>query len=363
MGAQAPAPIGADKDWAQVTRGAALKLDGSLWDLTGQTPVRLGNDTDWDHLGDTLAVKADGSLWSWGAYAVDYSLSPADILKRWAAPTQLMVGTDWVAVLHGDTGLKADGSLWFWGLKTYNSPYEVKPFVDRSVPVQVLTGVRLPGSYTTTTASTTTSSTTTTTTSTTLPAAPAFPDVPATHPYYAAISAMAAQGIIGGYSDGTFGPDKLVLRKHFAKMIVGAMGLAVSEADWQDASPPFTDCGPDDPASLYPHDYIAVAKAHNLTAGKTATTFAPEANITRAQMVTMVVRAAQNSGIALDPVPAGYAGTFNNYADPTHGANVKLAEANGLLTGLQVSGDPSAWMSGNATRGECAQVLWNLMQR
>lgn len=202
-----------------------------------------------------------------------------------------------------------------------------------------------------------------TTTTTAPPVSAAFPDVPATHPYYAAISAMAAQGIIGGYTDGTFGPDKLVLRKHFAKMIVGAMGLAVSEADWQDASPPFTDCGPDDPASLYPHDYIAVAKAHNLTAGKTPTTFAPEANITRAQMVTMVVRAAQNSGITLDPVPAGYAGTFNTYSDPTHGANVKLAEANGLLAGLQVTGEASAWMAGNATRGEVAQILWNLMQK
>ena len=128
-----------------------------------------------------------------------------------------------------------------------------------------------------------------------------FSDVPASNPYYAAISALSSRGIISGFADGTFGPDKLVLRKQFAKMIVGAMGLTVTEHDWQDATRPFTDCGRDDPNSLYPHDYIAVAKAHNLTTGKTSTTFAPNANITRAQMVTMVVRAAQNSGIDLDP--------------------------------------------------------------
>ena len=101
---------------------------------------------------------------------------------------------------------------------------------------------------------------------------------------------------------------------------------------------------------------------HNLTAGVTATTFAPWAHITRAQMVTMVVRAAQNSGITLNPVGAEYAGPFAGYSDPTHGANVHLADYNGLLWGLQVSGTASEWMEGDATRGEAAQVLWNLMQ-
>ena len=190
----------------------------------------------------------------------------------------------------------------------------------------------------------------------------AFPDVPAAQPYYAAIKELASRGIVSGFSDDTFGPAKLVLRKQFAKMIVGAMGLSVTEDDWQDASRPFTDCGRDDPNSLYPHDYIAVAKTHGLTTGKTPTKFAPNANITRAQMVTMVVRAAQSLGITLTPVGSNYAGTFSGYANPTHGANVHLAEYNKLLQGLQVAGDPSAWMADNATRGEVARVLWNLMQ-
>ena len=195
-----------------------------------------------------------------------------------------------------------------------------------------------------------------------LATAPRFPDVAASHPYYSAITDLASRGIISGYADGTFGPSKLVLRKQFAKMIVGAMGLTATESDWQDSSRPFTDCGRDNPNSLYPHDYIAVAKAHNLTAGKTPTTFAPNANITRAQLVTMVVRAAQNSGITLTPVGPDYVGTFRDYADPTHGANVQLAEYNKLLQGFLVAGDPSAWMAANATRGEVARVLWNLMQ-
>jgi 5'-nucleotidase / UDP-sugar diphosphatase len=209
----------------------------------------------------------------------------------------------------------------------------------------------------------TTTTTTSSTTTTTPPSGPAFADVPATSPYYAAISAMAGRGIINGYTDGTFGPDKPVLCKHFAKMIVGAMGLTATEDDWQDSNPPFTDCGADDPSSSYPHDFIAVAKAKGLTQGKTATTFAPDANITRAQMVTMVVRAAQNFGVTLDPVGTDYSGRFKDYNDPNHGANVKLADYNGLLEGLATDGRASSWMAGNAARGEVAQVLWNLMQK
>lgn len=191
---------------------------------------------------------------------------------------------------------------------------------------------------------------------------PPFSDVVG-HPYGDFIIQMADQGIVNGYPDGTFKPDNPVLRKHFAKMIVGALWETVTEGDWQDANPPFLDCGPDDPTDLYPHDFIAVAKAKGLTTGKTATTFAPDANITRAQLITMVVRAAQNSSsIQLAPVGSDYAGIFRAYADPTHAGNVKLAECNGFLDGLVVSGDPATWLAGNATRGEVALVLTRLQQ-
>ena len=193
------------------------------------------------------------------------------------------------------------------------------------------------------------------------PGAPMFSDI-SSSPYQSAISAMAGLSIVSGYDNGTFGPDNLVMRKHFAKMIVGVMGLPVSEDDWRDASRPFIDCGRDDLTSIYPHDFIAVAKTNGLTEGKTATIFAPSANITRAQVATMVVRAARNSGVNLEPVGTDYAGLFRSYNNSAHGDNVKLAEYNGLLQGLVVSGGVSSWMDARATRGEVAQILSNLMQ-
>src|SRR3990172_6892657 len=72
--------------------------------------------------------------------------------------------------------------------------------------------------------------------STIVPAGPAaggssFTDVGPSHPYYLQIVALADEGIIGGYGDGTFAPNDLVTRQQFAKMIVKALGLPVSLSD------------------------------------------------------------------------------------------------------------------------------------
>ena len=164
------------------------------------------------------------------------------------------------------------------------------------------------------------------------PALAAFPDVPQGHSYYTAIEGMAARQIIGGYSDGRFGPSDPVKRAQFAKMIDGAMGLQVTEGGLP--LPPFTDMGSNDSASLYPHDYVAAAFWANITTGKTATTFAPWDPITRAQMITMAVRAANSlEPGSLDPVPAGFQPTIPFFSD-IHSPTMNQAEANGLLAGL-----------------------------
>ncbi len=196
-----------------------------------------------------------------------------------------------------------------------------------------------------------------------------FPDVPASHPYYDAIQGMADQAIIGGYANGNFGPEDLVIRQQFAKMIVLTLGLPVTEDDWQDASKPFLDLDPDDPAKLYPHEYVAVCALNNITKGTSdPTKFAPLNNITRQQVITMVVRAADNLAPGtLEAVPADWNDGVLSYSDPTHGPNIQKAEYNGLLDGIRASlATPglAGWNTGaNATRGEVAQILWNLLRR
>jgi len=188
-----------------------------------------------------------------------------------------------------------------------------------------------------------------------------FPDVSDSNPYYEAITGMADAGIIGGFDDGTFGPDKLVTRQQFAKMIVGAMSPTVvaTEDSWQDSNKPFNDLVTDDPNSLYPNDYVAVAAANGITQGKSPGKYAPYDNITRAQVDTMMVRAAKNlkQGLLTEP-PADYQSTLGDFS-PDHAGFLRWAEYNGLLTGLE-NYDPSWNPFQSATRGEVAQMLWNL---
>lgn len=195
-----------------------------------------------------------------------------------------------------------------------------------------------------------------------------FLDVPVGYPYHDAILGLAEAGIVGGYavSGGTqFRPANPVWRAQFAKMIDGTLGLTVTE---DMPLPPFTDLGADilvpSPGvdNLYPHEYVAAAFDNGITTGITPTTFGPYLEISRAQVVTMIVRALQTlHPTLLAPPSAGFVNTWGVSFSAIHGPNARIAEANGLLAGLPLSGaanDPWAPMP----RGEVAQVLWNVYQ-
>lgn len=186
---------------------------------------------------------------------------------------------------------------------------------------------------------------------------PSFVDIGGS-PYADAINSLAGAGIISGYPVGSvweFRPGNPLWRAQFAKMIVGALGLAVDESM---PLPPFTDLSADKLDDLYPHEYVAAVYDNGITKGTTATTFGPYTDLTRAQLITMVVRAIDRlSPATLAGVPAGWHGTLDA-SDSTHGANIAKAEYNGLLDGIALNG----WsVSGKANRGETAQVMYNMM--
>ena len=184
-----------------------------------------------------------------------------------------------------------------------------------------------------------------------------FSDI-ASSPFQVAILDLVSRKVISGFLDGTFRPGSPVTRQQFAKMIVKSLALPVALSDIC----PFADVGsgtdPTDP--LYPDHYVAVCFADGITQGTSATTFAPYADITRAQVITMIVRAADALGIgSLISPPAIWQGTLPS-SDATHGGNIRKAEYNGLLYGVPLSGW-NIW--GNASRGEVAQMLSNLRNR
>jgi hypothetical protein len=181
-----------------------------------------------------------------------------------------------------------------------------------------------------------------------------FPDLEPSHPYYSALLDVHERGVLDGYSDGRLGADDPVLRQQFAKMAVAALGLPVSEADVC----PFSDVTVSGAGALYPDNYVASAAAAGLLKGRSSTVFDPYAPITRAAAVTIAVRAAApRDAMWTSEPPEDWIARFPTLDDPAHGPNLRVAEFNGLLQGIEPQGwDPWA----PATRGELAKILRNL---
>ncbi|MCJ7796700.1 MAG: S-layer homology domain-containing protein, partial [Thermoleophilia bacterium] len=191
----------------------------------------------------------------------------------------------------------------------------------------------------------------------------AFIDVPPGHPYATAIADLVEKQVISGYGNGTFGPGNPTIRQQFAKMIVLSLGLPVSETDVCT----FVDVDISGPSSLYPDNYIAVAAANAITQGTSPGHFSPDRRVTRAQAVTMAVRAIDRlKPGTLTPTPAGFQSTWGDFS-VDHATLAAKAEANGLLADLGADAShPDGNLSaldpfGDMSRGEVAQLLHNLV--
>lgn len=115
-------------------------------------------------------------------------------------------------------------------------------------------------------------------------ATPTFTDVSASDWYAKYLAAAQTAGIISGYADGTFLPNSKVNRAEALKIVLEASGLSIDGA----ATSPFTDVV----AGVWYAKYVNYAYAQGIISGKSATLFAPEDNITRAEMAKVAVKTA-----------------------------------------------------------------------
>jgi hypothetical protein len=182
-----------------------------------------------------------------------------------------------------------------------------------------------------------------------------FSDVPASHPYHVQIETLAQLGIIDGYSDGTFLPNEKVTRQQFAKMVILAMRISVSEED----ECTFTDVNKSSDVTLYPDNYVAAAAREKIVTGYSGSIFKPDADITLAQLVTMGTRACERP---LYVPPESYKSAWGKF-DTTHYFIAWVAQYNGLLRGMAPSGTTLQSMKPliTATRGQAAALLFNIM--
>jgi hypothetical protein len=315
------------------------------------------------HLGDVMGADYILSFkYSGTNILMDVFRSPSDNVYGWTL-LETRVGAriydtsyDYLGsgVPLGGLGYPVQMNAIFSTLYESSSSGTIADFVPNPPSVANYT-VSTPSTTTTTKPPTTTTMPTTTTTApttTTTTQPQRFPDVPAWHPYATQINDLAARDIIVGNPDGTFGPEDWVKRQQFAKMIVLTQGLPTSESNVC----PFGDLDISGPTGLYPDNYVAVCAGKGITIGTGPGKFSPWNEITRAQLITMVGRAA-----GLPDPPAGYNPPFNNFSD-THYPWARRAAYAGLPQGLQGFG-PNWDFWAPATRGEVATILYNMLHQ
>jgi hypothetical protein len=182
--------------------------------------------------------------------------------------------------------------------------------------------------------------------------------------YEAAIQVLGERRLIDGYPKTRgaleFKPENPVFRAQFAKMIDGALDLIPSET--MSAPVTFTDLGYDNPASLYPHEYVWTAYQHGIVYGYGDGSFRPYSSIQRGHVVSMAVRAMQSLHPGLLNVPpASFVQTWGLALLAEHRANAEVAEYNGLLVNLPPD-DEATSAEGPMSRQEVAQVMYNMMR-
>jgi len=188
------------------------------------------------------------------------------------------------------------------------------------------------------------------------PSAP-FVDVAGSMRSRSAIVALAEGGALSGYETqegAEFRPGSPLLRAQLAKMLVLALDIPVSEGE----TSPFTDMGPNDPTSLYPHDYVAAAYQAGVIRGTSATTFSPWQTTSRGQAISLAVRYVEKTHPGSLPWPHAGEYALSDEYPGIHTANIRVAFYNGLLGGV-LTGDSgwNPWLP--ITRAQAAQILLN----
>jgi len=108
------------------------------------------------------------------------------------------------------------------------------------------------------------------------PTNPAFTDISSSDWSYAYIETAKAHGAIGGYTDGSFKPEKNITRAEITKIIANALGLASSSSS-------FTDVG-----SHWARDSIGACAKTGIVGGYLDNTFKPDNTATRAEAAKMI---------------------------------------------------------------------------
>lgn len=163
-------------------------------------------------------------------------------------------------------------------------------------------------------------------------------DVADTASYATAVNTLVALDVINGYEDGTFLPDNNITRAEATKVMVAALNQ-IDSAEGMKGSTQFKDV---EAKHEWATGFINAGVQAGYINGMGDGTFAPDANVTYAQMVKMLVSA------------MGY----NEYAEFMGGypnGFLAIASSEGVTDGVKANAND------NVTRAQVAQLVYNAL--
>lgn len=178
---------------------------------------------------------------------------------------------------------------------------------------------------------------------------PVFCDVDKNFWGYSEITFLAENGIITGYSDNSFKPDKYVTRAEFAKMLICAARV--------DTSDDFVNSFADVSADAWYAKYAAAAAELNIFTGDENNNFKPDENITRQDCATAISRYIAKMQIAFPTVRENVIFADLDEVSDYAAEHVEALYKIGVING----DDGNFYPKNNITRAEAAVMLYRMV--
>lgn len=174
-----------------------------------------------------------------------------------------------------------------------------------------------------------------------------FNDVKENDWFYEAVKFASEKGITSGVSENMFAPNDKVTRGQFITMLCRAYGIEETTGD------NFEDCG-----NTWYTGYLAAAKQLGISNGVGDNKFAPEKEITREEMVTLIYNYLKLIGeVDIDKEETSF--KDNDSISDWAKAGVAFASGKGYVNG---KGNNLFDPDGDATRAELAQIFFNMFK-
>ncbi|MBE7011198.1 MAG: hypothetical protein E7415_00825 [Ruminococcaceae bacterium] len=166
-----------------------------------------------------------------------------------------------------------------------------------------------------------------------------YPDVPEDSKAYEAVDYLSEIGVVSGYEDGLFVPDRNITRGEAVALLARTLGY---EEDYEIKIMPFEDVA----VGYWAERFISYCWEGGLVNGMTENSFEPAGKVTYAQMIKMLVCASGFENEVIRPDGGkwydGYINTANKY---------------GITENVEVFPDESA------PRGEVVVLVYNCVKK